>query len=66
MLFRSLGGIGSIPGAMIGGYILGIAETMTKGFLSSQFADAISFGILIIILLVKPTGLMGKNMRVKV
>ena len=61
-----LGGIGSIPGAMIGGYILGIAETMTKGFLSSQFADAISFGILIIILLVKPTGLMGKNMRVKV
>ncbi len=61
-----LGGIGSIPGAMIGGYILGLAETMTKGFLSSQFADAISFGILIIILLVKPTGLMGKNQRVKV
>lgn len=61
-----LGGIGSIPGAMIGGYILGIAETMTKGFLSSQFADAISFSILIIILLVKPTGLMGKKEREKV
>lgn len=61
-----LGGIGSIPGAMIGGYILGLAETMTKGFLNSQFADAISFGILIIILLVKPTGLMGKNQREKV
>ncbi len=61
-----LGGIGSIPGAMLGGYILGIAETMTKGFLSSQFADAISFSILIIILLVKPTGIMGKKIRVKV
>ena len=61
-----LGGIGSVPGAMLGGYILGIAETMTKGFLSSQFADAISFSILIIILLVKPTGIMGRKTRVKV
>ena len=61
-----LGGIGSIPGAMLGGYILGVAETMTKGFISSQFADAISFGILIVILLVKPTGIMGKKVRVKV
>lgn len=61
-----LGGIGSVPGAMLGGYILGIAETMTKGFLSSQFADAISFSILIIILLVKPTGIMGEKIRVKV
>ena len=51
-----LGGIGSIPGAMIGGVILGIAETMTKGYGPSQYADAISFGILILILLVKPTG----------
>ena len=61
-----LGGIGSVPGAMLGGYILGIAETLTKGFISSQYADAISFAILIVILLVKPTGIMGKKIRVKV
>jgi branched-chain amino acid transport system permease protein len=61
-----LGGIGSVPGAMLGGFILGIAETLTKGFLSSQYADAISFSILIVILLVKPTGIMGKKIRVKV
>ena len=61
-----LGGIGSVPGAMLGGYILGIAETMTKGFLVSQFSDAISFSILIIILLVKPTVILGEKMRVKV
>ncbi|MDR2485689.1 MAG: branched-chain amino acid ABC transporter permease [Treponema sp.] len=61
-----LGGIGSVPGAMLGGFILGIAETMTKGYLSSQYADAISFSVLIIILLVKPTGILGKKMRVKV
>ncbi|MBQ4331160.1 MAG: branched-chain amino acid ABC transporter permease [Spirochaetaceae bacterium] len=61
-----LGGIGSVPGAMLGGYILGIAETMTKGFLVSQFSDAISFSILIIILFVKPTGILGEKMRVKV
>jgi branched-chain amino acid transport system permease protein len=60
------GGIGSIPGAMIGGFILGVAETLTKGFLSSQYADAISFSILIVILLVKPTGILGKKTRVKV
>ncbi len=61
-----LGGIGSIPGAMIGGVILGIAETMTKGYGPSQYADAISFGILILILLVKPTGLLGKKRVIKV
>jgi len=61
-----LGGIGSVPGAMLGGYILGVAETMTKGFISSQFSDAISFSILILILLVKPTGIMGSKIRVKV
>jgi len=61
-----LGGIGSIPGAMLGGFILGIAETLTKGFISSQFSDAISFSILIIVLLIKPTGILGKNYRVKV
>ncbi|MBP5447767.1 MAG: branched-chain amino acid ABC transporter permease [Treponema sp.] len=61
-----LGGIGSIPGAMIGGVILGIAETMTKGYGPSQYADAISFGILSLILLVKPTGLLGKKRVIKV
>lgn len=61
-----LGGIGSIPGAMAGGIILGIAETLTKGYLSSQYADAISYIILIVILLVKPAGLFGKKTTVKV
>lgn len=61
-----LGGIGSIPGAMLGGVILGVAETMTKGFGPSQYADAISFAILIAILLVKPTGIFGKKKVVKV
>lgn len=61
-----LGGIGSVPGAMIGGYILGIAESWTKGYLSSSFSDAVVFGILIIVLLLKPTGLLGKNVKEKV
>ena len=61
-----LGGIGIIPGAMLGGFILGIAEALTKGFISSQYSDAISFSILIIVLLIKPTGIMGKKYRVKV
>lgn len=60
------GGIGSIPGAMLGGFIIGIAETLTKGFISSTMADAIVFGILILILVVKPAGIMGKNIREKV
>ncbi|MDR2210936.1 MAG: branched-chain amino acid ABC transporter permease [Spirochaetaceae bacterium] len=61
-----LGGIGSVPGAMLGGFILGIAETFTKGFISSQFSDAISFSILIIVLLLKPSGILGKKLRMKV
>lgn len=61
-----LGGIGSVPGAMVGGVILGIVETMTKAYISSQYADAISYSILIIILLVKPAGLLGKKNVVKV
>ncbi|MDR2659575.1 MAG: branched-chain amino acid ABC transporter permease [Spirochaetaceae bacterium] len=61
-----LGGIGSVPGAMLGGITLGIAETLTKGFISSQYADAVSFSILIIILLVKPSGILGTKARIKV
>lgn len=56
-----LGGIGNIAGAALGGLILGIVETFVSGYLSSTFRDAISFAILIIILLVRPTGLLGKK-----
>ena len=61
-----LGGIGSIPGAMLGGYILGVAESLTKGYISSSFTDAVVFGILIVVLLVKPAGLLGRNVNEKV
>lgn len=60
------GGIGSIPGALIGGILLGIIEIMGKAYISSQMADAIVFAVLIIVLLVKPTGLLGKNIQEKV
>ena len=61
-----LGGIGILPGAVIGGFILGIVESLTRAYLSSQLADAFVFAILIIVLLFKPTGLLGKNLREKV
>lgn len=61
-----LGGIGSIPGAMLGGFILGIAESITKGLGASQFADAVVFGILILVLILKPSGLLGKHIDEKV
>lgn len=60
------GGIGSIPGAFIGGIILGIIENLAKAYISSQMADAIVFAVLIIVLLVKPTGLFGKKLNEKV
>lgn len=60
------GGIGSIPGAMIGGILLGIIEILGKAYISSQLADAIVFAVLIIVLLVKPTGLFGKMVQEKV
>lgn len=60
------GGIGSIPGAMIGGILLGVIEIFGKAYISSQMADAIVFGVLVIVLLVKPTGILGKNIQEKV
>lgn len=61
-----LGGIGIIPGAMLGGLILGVIEALVSGFFSSTYRDAAAFAILIIILLVKPSGILGKNVREKV
>lgn len=60
------GGIGSIPGAFLGGLLLGLIETFSKVYISMQLSDAIVFSILIIILLVKPTGLLGKKISEKV
>lgn len=60
------GGIGSIPGALIGGIILGVIEILSKAYISSQMADAIVFMVLIIVLLVKPTGILGKKIQEKV
>lgn len=61
-----LGGIGIIPGAMFGGFVMGIIETLTKGYVSSSWSNAIVFGILILVLLFKPAGIFGKNIREKV
>ena len=61
-----LGGIGSIPGALLGGLTMGILETLTKAYISTSFSDAIAFGVLIIILLIKPSGLLGKKTSEKV
>jgi len=60
------GGIGSIPGALIGGILLGIIEILGRAYISSQLSDAIVFGVLIIVLLVRPTGIMGKKLHEKV
>ncbi len=60
------GGIGSIPGAMLGGILLGIIETFSKAYLASEFSDAIVFLVLILVLLVKPAGLLGKQVQEKV
>lgn len=60
------GGIGSIPGAMIGGILLGVIENLSKAYISSQLSDAIVFSVLIIVLLVRPTGILGKNIQEKV
>jgi branched-chain amino acid transport system permease protein len=60
------GGIGSIPGALLGGLILGVVQILATAYISSQLADAIVFGLLIVVLLVKPTGLLGKKIQEKV
>ena len=60
------GGIGSIPGAMLGGILLGIIEIFGKAYISTQLSDAIVFAVLIIVLIVKPTGLLGKKITEKV
>lgn len=60
------GGIGSIPGAFIGGILLGVIESLSKAYISSQLSDAIVFGVLIIVLLVRPTGILGRNIQEKV
>lgn len=60
------GGIGSIPGAFIGGILLGVIENLSKAYISSQMADAIVFSVLIIVLLVRPTGILGKKINEKV
>lgn len=61
-----LGGIGIIPGAILGGFIIGVAESLTKGYLDSKWADAIVFSILIVVLLIKPSGILGRHTREKV
>ncbi|WP_099204374.1 branched-chain amino acid ABC transporter permease [Scatolibacter rhodanostii] len=61
-----LGGIGSIPGAIAGGIILGIIESLTKAYISTQLSDAISFSVLVLVLLIRPAGIMGKMKNEKV
>jgi branched-chain amino acid transport system permease protein len=56
-----LGGIGNLPGAALGGVIIGVTETLVSGYVSSTYRDAIAFAVLILILLVKPSGLLGKK-----
>jgi branched-chain amino acid transport system permease protein len=60
------GGIGSIPGAFIGGLLLGVIESLSKAYISSQLSDAIVFGVLIVVLIVRPTGILGRNIQEKV
>ena len=60
------GGIGSIPGAFVGGILLGIIENLSKAYISTQLSDAIVFLVLVVVLIVKPTGLLGKKVNVKV
>ena len=60
------GGIGSVPGAMLGGILLGVIEQLSKTYISTLWSDAIVFSVLVLVLVVKPTGLLGKTMNEKV
>jgi branched-chain amino acid transport system permease protein len=61
-----LGGIGSIPGAMLGGITLGVMEIMGVAYISSSFKDAIAFGVLILVLILRPQGILGQKNNKKV
>jgi branched-chain amino acid transport system permease protein len=61
-----LGGIGNVPGAVVGGLVMGIAEVMVVGYVSPTYRDAIAFVLLIVILLVRPAGILGRNVAEKV
>ena len=61
-----VGGIGSIPGAVAGGLLLGMAESFTSVYISATFKDAVAFMVLVIVLLLKPSGLMGRPLLQKV
>jgi branched-chain amino acid transport system permease protein len=61
-----IGGIGSVPGAMLGGLLLGVIESLAQGYLSTNFADTITFILLITFMLFKPNGILGRPMMVKV
>jgi branched-chain amino acid transport system permease protein len=61
-----LGGIGNIPGAMLGGLLIGVVEQITSAYVSSSFAPAIVFSILVLVLLLRPQGLLGRVTREKV
>ena len=61
-----LGGIGNIPGAALGGLVLGLAEAMAAGYISSAYEDVFAFGVLVLILILRPSGLLGKAVKQKV
>ncbi len=61
-----IGGMGNVPGAILTGYLIGVLESITVGYISSSYKDAITFGILIIVLILKPSGLLGKHTREKI